>query len=196
MNKTMHGQKNFWQKSLRSTAWMLWLVMFLNTLSGQENGLNSRTNLADEQLIRIVKKHEALLGQYAEDPSKFGKRELSTRVQSVIAAYTAFNNDNTDDVFGYVLHGKFLREIGRFEEAYNMFQKANKLDPNIAIVKQQLGNFLAESGRYKEAYPLFVSAVKLDPEKAIYQYQLGAHLIYFGKQLQAEKQMSPMDFDR
>ena len=77
-----------------------------------------------------------------------------------------------------------------------MFQKANKLDPNIAIVKQQLGNFLAESGRYKEAYPLFVSAVKLDPEKAIYQYQLGAHLIYFGKQLQAEKQISPKDFDQ
>ena len=199
MNKTMNEQKHFWQKLPQSTTWILWLLMVLSTLSGQGDkrlDSNAKTTLADEQLISIVKKHEALLGQYAEDPSRFGKRELSTRVQNVIAAYTAFNNDNSDDVFGYVLHGKFLREIGRFEEAYNMFQKANKLDPNIAIVKQQLGNFLAESGRYKEAYPLFVSAVKLDPEKAIYQYQLGAHLIYFGKQLQAEKQISPKDFDQ
>ena len=157
---------------------------------------NTKTTLAEEQLLSIVKKHEALLGQYEENPAKFEKLEWSTRVESVINAYKAFNNDNPDDVFGYVLHGKFLREIGRYEEAYKLFLRANKLDPNIAIVKQQIGNYLAEDARYKEAYPYFVSAVKLDPQKAVYQWQLGRFLIYYGKQLVTEKVINPKEYDQ
>ena len=150
----MNRQKNIWQKPLRSVAWLLGILGVLCTLEGQVDRhpvTDTKTTLAEEQLLSIVKKHEALLGQYEENPAKFEKLELSTRVESVINAYKAFNNDNPDDVFGYVLHGKFLREIGRYEEAYKLFLRANKLDPNIAIVKQQIGNYLAEDARYKEA---------------------------------------------
>ncbi len=194
----MKLQKKFCNTILR--PWLCFTCILTGfALTAQVNkpsGSKTQATLADEQLLSIVKKHEALLGQYAEDPAKFEKRELSARVQSIVTAYTAFNNDNPADVFGFVLHGKFLREIGHYEDAYKLFIKAHELDPNIAIVKQQIGNYLAENGRYKEAYPYFVSAVRLDPRKAVYQYQLGAHLIYFGKQLQAGKMISAEEFDR
>ncbi|MEK9984766.1 MAG: hypothetical protein VW879_08480, partial [Opitutae bacterium] len=167
------------------TNLLTFVFLFGICVAQNENQLTKVSNktLAEEQLLGIVKKHETLLGQYEENPAKFEARELSSRVQSVISAYKAFNEDNPNDVFGYVLHGKFLREIGQFDAAYKLFQQANELDPNIAIVKQQLGNYLAESGKYKEAYSYFFSAASLDPEKAVYQYQLGAHLILFRKQL-------------
>lgn len=180
------------------TNLLTFVFLFGICVAQNENQLTKVTSktLAEEQLLGIVKKHETLLGQYEENPAKFEARELSSRVQSVISAYKAFNEDNPNDVFGYVLHGKFLREIGQFDAAFKLFQQANELDPNIAIVKQQLGNYLAESGKYKEAYSYFFSAASLDPEKAVYQYQLGAHLILFRKQLLDEDILKPSDYDK
>jgi chromosome segregation ATPase len=151
---------------------------------------------AEEKLLCIVQRHEKLLFQYAEDPSKFEEKELEQRIDTIAKAYAAFNSNNPKDVFGYVLHGKFLREIGRYKEAYDIFSKAYELDPNLAIVNQQLGNHHAENGRFKEAYQHYAKAAKLDPTAPVYHFQLGAHLIYYSKPLLAANVLSPELFDK
>ena len=151
---------------------------------------------AQEKLLSIVQRHEKLLFQYAEDPAKFEEKELEQRIDTIAKAYAAFNKNNPKDVFGYVLHGKFLREIGRYKDAYAIFLKAYELDPNLAIVNQQLGNHHAENGRFKEAYQHYAKAAKLDPTVPIYHFQLGAHLIYYAKPLLAENVLSPESFDK
>jgi predicted Zn-dependent protease len=55
--------------------------------------------------------------------------------------------------------------------------KANQLDPDIAMVKNQLGNLLAEDGRPLQAAPYYLAAVKLEPNEPLYHYQLGTLLV-------------------
>lgn len=57
-----------------------------------------------------------------------------------------------------------------------MLLKANQLDPDIALVKNQLGNLLAEEGKPLQAAPYFLAAIKLEPNEPLYHYQLGTIL--------------------
>jgi tetratricopeptide (TPR) repeat protein len=50
------------------------------------------------------------------------------------------------------------------------------MDPDIALVKNELGNYLAEEGKPMEALNYFLSAVKLEPKEPLYHYQLGTLL--------------------
>jgi tetratricopeptide (TPR) repeat protein len=61
-------------------------------------------------------------------------------------------------------------------ESAAILLKANQLDPDIPIVKNQLGNYLAEEGEPIEAAGYFVAAVRLAPEEPLYHYQLGTVL--------------------
>jgi tetratricopeptide (TPR) repeat protein len=148
------------------------------------------------ELQAIVQRHEKLLFQYSEDPEKYERKNINQRIENIANAYASFNQNNPKDVFGYVLHGKFLREIGRHTQAYKVFQQAYDLDPNLAIVNQQLGNHNAENGRFREAYQHYSKAVKLDPSVAEYHYQLGDHLINFSKPILSEDVLSAESFDR
>lgn len=49
-----------------------------------------------------------------------------------------------------------------------MLLKANKLDPNIPVVKNQLGKHLAEDGKPLDALPYFMSAMDLAPNEPLY----------------------------
>ncbi len=55
-------------------------------------------------------------------------------------------------------------------------QIANQLDPDIPLVKNQLGNILAEDGKPLQAAPYFIAAIKLEPNEPLYHYQLGTLL--------------------
>ena len=57
-----------------------------------------------------------------------------------------------------------------------MLLKANQLDSDIPLVKNQLGNFMAEEGKPREAAPYFLAAIKLAPNEPLYHYQLGTLL--------------------
>jgi len=57
-----------------------------------------------------------------------------------------------------------------------MLLKANQLDPNLPLVKNQLGNYLAEEGRPLDALNYYLAAVKLAPDEPLYHYQIGSLL--------------------
>lgn len=61
-------------------------------------------------------------------------------------------------------------------QAVAMYLKANKIDPDLAYVKNQLGNYQAEEGKPLEAVGYFLSAIKLEPKEPLYHYQLGTLL--------------------
>jgi tetratricopeptide (TPR) repeat protein len=72
-----------------------------------------------------------------------------------------------------VTYGLLLGKIGMRRESTAMLLKANQLDPNIPIVKNQLGNYMAEEGEPVEAANYYISATNLAPEEPLYHYQLG-----------------------
>jgi tetratricopeptide (TPR) repeat protein len=90
-----------------------------------------------------------------------------------VQSYRSYLVDQPDDVSAYILYGKLLRRVQENEQAFLAFLKADELDPEIAVVKQQIGNHLAEEGKGKAALTFYLRAVDLEPETAVYHFALG-----------------------
>lgn len=54
-----------------------------------------------------------------------------------------------------------------------MLMKANTLDGEIPLVKNEIARLLAEDGKIPEALPWLTAAVDLDPQEPLYHYHLG-----------------------
>ncbi|MBC2596422.1 hypothetical protein H5P28_19305 [Ruficoccus amylovorans] len=138
-----------------------------------------RQTLSESRLIGIIEEQDALFKEIETDPARRDQLEYERRLQGIATQYDSFLLDNPDYVYGYLLYGKFLRRIGENKSANNAFMKANMLDPNLAVAKQQIGNFLAEEGEYALALPYYIAAIDLEPEVPLYRYELGELLSHY-----------------
>ena len=79
---------------------------------------------------------------------------------------------------GYASYALLLNQpvIDQRKLAAAMLLKANQLDPNLPLVKNQLGNYLAEEGKPLDALNYYLAAVKLAPDEPLYHYQIGTLL--------------------
>jgi tetratricopeptide (TPR) repeat protein len=136
-------------------------------------------SMLDRRLLRILETQERLYQEIEREAKidKVNSGYLTQQIQDLSGQYESIIADNPDSVVPYILYGKMLRRVGESEEAQLIFMQANALDPEIAVVKQQMGNYYAEKGRPHEALILYVDAISLDPEVAVYPYGLG-QLIY------------------
>lgn len=139
----------------------------------------AQSSLADNRLADIALKEERIYKKIAEDPEFYSADDLERHVTDLIAAYSAYLIDHPKDVNALILYGKLLRRVQKFNEAFNSFLKADEIDPNIAVVKQQIGTHLAEAGKGKAALPFYLRAVELEPETAMYHFALGQLLHEF-----------------
>ncbi len=135
--------------------------------------------LGERKLIKIQKDQEAIFKRIenSDGSDELGNLEISVR--NLISDYESYLTENPEDVLSLVLYGKLLRKLDRIEDAQLIFLKANSLDPNLAVVKQQLGNYHAEIGNFEEALAYFLIAIELSPDTALYTYQLGELLYQF-----------------
>jgi tetratricopeptide (TPR) repeat protein len=94
-------------------------------------------------------------------------------MQSVINSYDVLIQKNPDFAPAYVTYGMLLGQVGMTREAVGILLKANKLDPDIPVVKNEIGRFLAEDGKLVEALPWIMAAIDLAPKEPLYHYHLG-----------------------
>ena len=143
-------------------------------------------SLAERRLKEIVRREEELYAQVdaAEDPNT--NATLQLRGQQLVSDYESLIADNPDMLEAIILYGKLLRKLGQDQRAFDMFELAHKLDPNIAVVKQQLGAIYAENGLYVQALELFRQAIEIDQEPAIYHYQLAELLNTYRREFEAD----------
>ncbi len=139
----------------------------------------AQTSIADKRLADIALKEEKIYKKIAEDPEFYSADDLERHITDLIGAYSAYLLDHPDDVNALILYGKLLRRVERFEEAFNTFLKADEINPEIAVVKQQIGTHLAERGKPKAALPFYLRAVELEPKTAAYHFALGQLLHEF-----------------
>lgn len=140
-------------------------------------GLAQASDLASKRLLDIADRETQIYKKIAEDPEFYSDDDLDRRINELVQSYRTYLLDQPDDVSAYILYGKLLRRLQEYEQAFLAFLKADELDPEIAVVKQQIGNHLAEEGKGKAALTFYLSAVELEPETAIYHFALG-QLIY------------------
>ena len=130
-------------------------------------------SIADLRLQGILSKQEGL---YRRLESSQQSQNLSADYQEIEAVdteYRSFILDNPDYIYGYILYGKFLRSLGEYEKANEVFVKANDINGGYAVIKQQIAAYLAEEGSFELALMYLNSAIELEPEVALYHFQMG-----------------------
>ena len=156
------------------TLYILYFSFILSTaLSFGQSEANT------QRLFEIAAKEEAIYKQIAEDPDFYSDADIERRIFELIEAYQNYLENTSDDVEALILYGKLLRRAGEVEAAFQVFLRADQLDPQIAVVKQQIGTYLAEKGKSKAALLYYQQAVEYEPDSAVYNFSLGQLLYRF-----------------
>ncbi|MEO5959749.1 MAG: hypothetical protein ABIR80_11560 [Opitutaceae bacterium] len=133
-------------------------------------------SMADRTLRRTVERQKELLANAAKQGDNLDEATFRTQVQSLVHDYELLLRENPKFATGYAAYGYLLGKVGQRKEAAAMLLKANQLDSDIPLVKNQLGNYLAEEGKPVEAAQYFLAAIKLEPQEPLYHYQLATLL--------------------
>jgi tetratricopeptide (TPR) repeat protein len=133
-------------------------------------------SLADRTLRQLVARQKDLLAVAAKGGPQFDADDFQMQMHQVCQGYEALLRENPDYAAAYAAYGYLLGKIGQNKTALAMLLKANQLNPDLPLVKNQIGNALAESGRPLEALPYFLAAIKLEPKEPLYHYALGVLL--------------------
>lgn len=133
--------------------------------------------LAEKSLKEIVERQKQLFERAEKEGDQLDEARFAGEAKGIASSYDVFIQKNPDFVPGYVAYGVFLGKIDMTKAAVAMLLKANKLDPNIPLVKNQLAKHLAEDGKPLEALPYLTSAIDLAPNEPLYHFHLGQLLL-------------------
>ncbi len=134
-------------------------------------------NMAERTLKKIVERQRDIFAEAAKQGEKFDESNFRQQIQSITHEYELLLRNNPQFAAAYAAYGYLLTKVDMRKEAMAILLKANQLDPDIPIVKNQLGNLLAEEGKPLQAAPYFLAAIKLEPNEPLYHYQLGTLLV-------------------
>jgi len=140
----------------------------------------SAESMADRSLKQIVERQKDLLAEEARKGPGFDQDNFQNQMQLVCQSYEILLRENPTYAPGFASYGYLLGKVGQRKASIAILLRANKLDPDLALVKNQIGNFLAEEGRPREALPYYLAAIKLEPKEPLYHYQLGT-LLYVAR---------------
>ena len=129
--------------------------------------------LAEKSLVDIVERQREILARAEKEGDHLDQAALRGELEGVIKSYDVLIQKNPDYALGYGAYGMLLSKVGMTKEGVIMLLKANKLDPTMPEVKNQIGVLLAEDGKPVDALPWVTAAIDLDPKKALYHFQLG-----------------------
>ncbi len=139
--------------------------------------LGAAETLTEKTLREIVERQKQLFARAAQEGDQLDEPHFISESKAIVAAYDVLLQKSPDFVPAYVAYGVFLGKIDMNREAVAMLLKANKLDPNIALVKNQLAKHLAEDGKVLDALPYLTSAIDLEPKEPLYHLHLGKLLL-------------------
>ena len=133
-------------------------------------------SLAQRTLRQIAERQRTLLETAAKQGDKLDEEAFRTQLQELTHSYERLLQDSPNNAEVFAAYGYLLRKVDMRKQAAAMLLKANQLDSDIPLVKNQLGNLLAEDGRPLDALPYFMAAIKLSPKEPLYHYQVGTLL--------------------
>jgi tetratricopeptide (TPR) repeat protein len=152
------------------SAWVAGGVLLLAVTAAADT-------LAEKTLKEIVARQRNIFARAARESEGLDEAWLRGELQGVINSYDVLIQKNPDFTAAYVTYGMLLGQVGMAKEAVVMLLKANKLEPNIPVVKNQIAKHLAEDGRPIEALPWIMAAIDLEPKEPLYHYHLGVLLM-------------------
>ncbi len=130
-------------------------------------------SMAEKTLKEIVARQRAILARAEKEGEHLDEAWLRGEMQAVINSYDILIQKAPDFAPAYVAYGMLLGQMGMVREAVGILLKANKIDGEIPVVKNELARFLAEDGKMIDALPWLMAAIDLAPEEPLYHYHLG-----------------------
>jgi tetratricopeptide (TPR) repeat protein len=132
--------------------------------------------MAEHRLKDIAEHQRVLFADAVAQGRNMEDALFKTGVEQLTHEYESLVRDNPGFAAGYAAYGYMLWKVGLRKEAVANLSRANDLDPEIPLVKNELGNYFAEEGQPLEAVNYYQSAIKLEPGEPLYHYQLGSLL--------------------
>lgn len=133
---------------------------------------------ATAALKSLVERQRQLLAEVAKKTTHAEVEDLRSQFQELMFNYDDYLKKYPGVAAGYVSYALLLSQplVDQRKLAAAMLLKANAIDPNLPLVKNQLGNYLAEEGRPLDALNYYLAAVHLAPNEPLYHYQIGVLL--------------------
>jgi tetratricopeptide (TPR) repeat protein len=129
--------------------------------------------LAEKSLKDIVERQHDIFAKAEKEGDNLDEAWLRGELEGILKSYDILVQKNPDYALAYGGYGMLLGKVGMKKEAVIMLLKANKLDPTLSEVKNQIAVHLAEDGKPVDALPWVTAAIELDPQKALYHFHLG-----------------------
>lgn len=181
MTPTTHlsrtGNPRRWAAVSAAVGVMLLGGLPVATLSAADETPGQSQNMAERTLRKIVENQRELFADAVKQGDNLVESAFRQQVQSLTHDYELLLRNNPQFAAGYAAYGYLLSKVDMRKEATAMLLKANQLDPDIPLVKNQLGNLLAEDGKPLQAAPYYIAAIRLAPNEPLYHYQLGTLLV-------------------
>jgi tetratricopeptide (TPR) repeat protein len=157
---------NHFEGMLRRAAFFGAALVFLNVAARAET-------MAEKSLVEIVERQHNIFERAQKEGDHLDQAWLRGELESVIKSYDVLIQKNPEYALAYGGYGMLLGKVGMTKEAVIMLLKANKLDPTLDEVKNQIAVHLAEDGKPVDALPWVTAAIDLEPKKALYHFHLG-----------------------
>jgi tetratricopeptide (TPR) repeat protein len=152
--------------------------------------------LAERNLKEIVARQKGIFARAEAEKDHPDQAWLRGEVQGVLNSYDVLIQKSPDFAAAYVAYGLLLSQVGMNREAAAMLLKANKLDPAIPLVKNEMARLLAEDGKVADALPWLTAAIDLEPKEPVYHYHLGKLLTEGRDDLIATGQFTRAQLDK
>jgi tetratricopeptide (TPR) repeat protein len=129
--------------------------------------------MAEKSLVDLVERQHDIFARAEKEGDQLDPAWLRGELEGVFKSYDVLIQKNPDYALAYGGYGMLLGKVGMTKQAVIMLLKANKLDPTLSEVKNQIAVHLAEDGKPVDALPWVTSAIDLEPKKALYHFHLG-----------------------
>lgn len=139
--------------------------------------LSAAETLAEKSLREIVTRERELFATAQRQGEQLDEARFAGEAQAIARSYDVLIQKNPEFAPAFVAYGLFLDKIDMNRAAVAMLLRANKLDPHIPLVKNQLAKLLAEDGKPLDALPYLTSAIALAPNEPLYHFHLGQLLL-------------------
>jgi cytochrome c-type biogenesis protein CcmH/NrfG len=136
-----------------------------------------RISLLEEKLLEVIELEQQLDALAAEEEPD--RMEVQRRFQQVAREYQGIIARNPDHLESRLLYGKLLSNYGDRNGARDQFLVAARIDPEIAVIHQQLSTYFAEENDPTRALAYALNAVRIEPDTAAYHFGLGQLLVAF-----------------
>jgi len=133
-------------------------------------------SMTERELKRILQRQQTILAAAQEAGANLDRSNTEMQLSEVVRDYEALLRRDPKFTATYVAYGLFLNTTGHPKRSYDIFKRAEAIEPDLAVIKNQLGNHHAEEGEYKEAAAYYEGAIALAPKEPLYHYQLGTLL--------------------